>query len=272
MSIRHQRGMALPLVLMLLILAGALTTLLLRDARRGLDGARLMEARARAEARIDAALLQTGLDLAAGRGVPNSLADAGIAQRDVRIRLQDLSGRIDINLAPMELLENLFRQAGVDGAERLVQAIVHRRRQRRLLPPFLNLEELLGLPGMDKASFRRLAPFLTTLSGVAGIDPRWARAEVLAAIPGIGKGRAQRYVDEGRRDMRLIEAGRPYFITTPGRAYRVVAEAAGADGERFLRHAVISLLSMDGRPFVLLPPESGYETADGVPIAGSQRR
>ena len=272
MIARRQRGMALPAVLLLLMLAGALAALLLQDARRGVDAARLLKERAQASARIDAALLQTGLRLAGGENVPDSLAGAETMQGGVRIRLQDLSGRIDINLAPALLLENLFRQAGIGEARGVVRAILRRREQRRFLPPFLDLSELLDLPGMDAASFRRVAPFLTTLSATAGIDPRWADETVLAAVPGVGRDRARRFIAGGRREMRLIEAGRPYFIAAPGRAYRVVAETGGADGGRFLRLAVISLLSTDGRPFVFLPPESGYETVGGMPIAVSQRR
>lgn len=126
----------------------------------------------------------------------------------VQFGLLDETAKIDLNKASRELLAGLFATLAMDAdiRARLPDAIIDWRdsdRTRQLLgaedadylaagyaygakdAPFDAVEELLLLPGMTHSIFAQVAPFVTVHSGLTGIDPVFAPAQVLSALPGM---------------------------------------------------------------------------------------
>lgn len=124
----------------------------------------------------------------------------------VDIRVEDESGKVNINLADPALLQALLQGAQVPEAEaaRLAGAILDWRDADDLSPPgggaeaadyvaaglpyrprnarFETLGELQRVLGMTPDLYRRLRPSLTLHGRLARPDPRFAQAPVLAAL------------------------------------------------------------------------------------------
>jgi general secretion pathway protein K len=159
----------------------------------------------------------------------------------LRASVRPESAKIDLNAAPRELLMGLFANLIPDGdAEALADAVLLRRdsgngeaatqaaaeppaarpareeRGRRATEqnrkpslaeqPFATVDELVQVPGFDAATVQRLRPYLTVYSGSAKVDAGTADVEVLAAIPGVTRDSAERFVVE--RAERLAEGTR----------------------------------------------------------------
>ncbi len=127
-----------------------------------------------------------------------------IAGTLVSIRIFDSAGLIDINTAPLDVLERMFfglTQSSAE-SERLAAAVVDFRdeddiplaggeseleqyRQAGLShgpknAPFSTVGELDQVLGIDRALLARLRPLVTVHSRMKGIDPNVASAEMLA--------------------------------------------------------------------------------------------
>ena len=130
---------------------------------------------------------------------------SNIGDARVRIATSDITGKIDINFAPMELLRGLFMQAGVetDEVDMLVDAIMDWRDTddfRRLngaedseyrlagLPyeakdgHFSSVDELRLVLGMNDEIFSNVESSLTVFSGQSSVNPSHASAQVRAAV------------------------------------------------------------------------------------------
>jgi general secretion pathway protein K len=147
--------------------------------------------------------IQIGLArLLARQADPNAAFDgtpepADIAGTPVGIAITDEAGKIDINVAPMELLVGLFKAIGRPPAEATLLAcqIVNHRgdsdpacgpasTERRPHPLFSSTGELAFLPGFDPATYAAVADYVTVRTRATAIDPRAASRTVLLAIPG----------------------------------------------------------------------------------------
>ncbi len=103
----------------------------------------------------------------------------------------DEEARVDINLAPEDVIESLLVVAGQTEhgqAHRLATNIVASRSTPALHPnsppeptPFLCTPELIGVAGVDESLFRRLAPYVTVHGG-ARVNLNTADAVVLTAL------------------------------------------------------------------------------------------
>lgn len=141
-------------------------------------------------------------------GVDNSSHIMEFGNGKIEIRLQDQAGKIDLNQARQELLNQLLKSAGVDdsSATQLTDAILDWRDRDNLKHnsgaedsdylaagldygakdgPFNNVEELRRVMGMTEAIFRKIAPALTVYSHQPGVNPLFAPRIVLMAIPGV---------------------------------------------------------------------------------------
>ena len=120
------------------------------------------------------------------------------------------TARVDINVAPRDLLAGVFSVAGAKDetaeflADRIIAwrnpqpdnakqaqeaAIYHKARlsYNALGAPFDNVLELALLPQMTPGLLARALPMLTVYSGVGTINPLIADRDVLAAVPGMTK-------------------------------------------------------------------------------------
>lgn len=295
-----ERGIALVLVLWVLALLSVLAVGFASNARTELlivrNQVEAARARAAAEAGISLAILQmTQLDrdlrwIADGR--EHILA---YGQDRIQVRVQDEAGKIDINSAPDELLEGLFRSVGVDGglANRLVDAIADwkdpddlRRASgaeaadygaagRPYVPrngPFLAVDELRLVLGMTPALFARIRPFITVYSQSARINPLTAPAEVIRSLPGISLEQAELYVaaratlDVPQAAMlpALIGAER-YLARLAPQTVTISSEAHTARGGSFVREAVAVFTRTPAAPYRLVSWRQGdIERAAGA--------
>ena len=286
MSEQHQRGFALLLVIWVLatlavVAAGfaASTRSETRLARNLYDAAR---ARTLAEAgitRATAALLETD-PRARWRadGTPYPLHfDGG----EVRIRIEDEDGKIDVNRAPPALLSGLCAELAIDDAVcgALVDGVVARRKAaapppvpgvpglRLGAPPpvpdrqdaaFTTVEQLRQLPGVDGESVERLRPFVTVYAESERIDPAVAPREVLLAIPGIDPGAVERLLAARGGDTGVFAAP----PTLPGadayagpgqlHAATIIAAAVSETGAAFTRRSVVALTGQPLAPVQVL--------------------
>ena len=184
----------------------------------------------------------------------------------VRVRIEDEAGKIDLNAAPAELLQALFRVVGVD--ELIAAALVQKMlafdasdedsssaqddadsaRQRYL---FDNVEQLRELPGMTQAIFERVAPFVTVYTRQAGVDPSVAPREVLIALgsdpSAVDNLLAARDNDE---PLELPGVSSGSISQTQRRVFSIVAVAT-VGGAVFGRRAVIRLTYNPELPFVI---------------------
>jgi general secretion pathway protein K len=210
-AIRTSRGVALLLVLWLVALFTALVGGFARTAQmERLQGSVLRDgvvAGEAARAGIEYALVRVGAGDRRMRWVPDGRDyDWHYGDADVRVRIVDEMGKVDLNAADPPLLGALFRQAGAapGDADRIAGAIVDWRDPDSLLQPsggaedddyaaagrpyganaapFETIAEVEQVQGMTPALYARVAPFLTVYSGNGTPDPSYAAPEVLAAM------------------------------------------------------------------------------------------
>jgi general secretion pathway protein K len=187
----------------------------------------------------------------------------------LQISLQDEGGKIDINVAPLALLNNLFQVVGIPNAQQLARAIAAARPQRspddigrspevETAPAFAAVEELRRIPGMDKASYDSVAPFVTVYSGSPRFDPMTAPRAVLLSLPNAQEDAIDRFIVQRAAASAIaadfaVVADHPDFASAaPLRVFTVRSEAETATGARFVRAAVVTLLGPAETPYRIL--------------------
>lgn len=281
------RGIALVLVLWLLALLTALVATFAVTARTEQMQARHL--RFGIEARY-AAL--AGMELAAARmmepdpqrrWIPDGREYlTSFAGAELRLRVQDETGKLDINVADDLSLARFFEALGEDSerALRLAGAIVDWRDMDDFvhlhgaegpeyaaagLPygpknrAFDTLGELQQVLGMDYETFERAAPYLTVFTGRPP-DPALAEGPVLAAYGYPGelieawlRAREAWSPDSGEPPP-TTPAGQPYMVSPGSGTYSIASLATLADGSRAMMHAVVRVGSAapHGPPYALL--------------------
>jgi general secretion pathway protein K len=269
----RQRGLALVVVLwaavLLALIAGGVTRL----SRGDLNLARNLAEGAQAELAADSALW-TAVYRIVSEGPQAWPPDGTVyawrfGDSEVRVRVTDELGRIDINAAPPELLAALFVAADTapEEATGLADAVVEFRNQGsdnpddpdsggRLNVPFALIDSLEQVPGMPPELQSRIADAITVYTGEARPRPGSASPLVLAAIQG-------RPLDEAEGDPANEPANEAQNPTTaepqvigdspvvlnapaePMTAFsgllHIKAEAVSAGGSHFAREAVVAL-------------------------------
>lgn len=217
-AVRPGDGFALPAVLWILVLVGAVTATFLaaaQDERRAVANA-VESTRARWAARAGLARAAAALDVRlADPAAPRRFRSAGDSLLPplrmetnglpVRVELLDSRARLHLNLVGAPRLRRLLGALGVDAArsERIAAAVLDWRdpdeRPRRdgaeapayaaaglsarpRNAPFASVEELRGVRGVFPRLYRRLAP-LVTVVGDGRINVNGASAPVLATLP-----------------------------------------------------------------------------------------
>lgn len=219
-----------------------------------LSGAREQALVARAEvATLRAAeLARTGLNVAmadlgrVGADLPRSPRDGTpvtlrMAEGTVTYRIQDESGKIDIDAAPAQLIAPVLARIGeVEGldafdAANVAQALAGRRDRAT------GVAGTLRAAGLDARTARIGARYLTTWSFDAQVNPLTAPAPVLEAIPGLGAAAAQQIVDRRRAGASLprLGAASVWLRGRAGPAYTIEAEATLVSGATARMSAVV---------------------------------
>ena len=191
---RRIKGYALVTVLWmgLGLLLGAAA--FLSEARQNALGAR-----AEIEAARALELARSGVNVALadlGRvdpSAPKSRRDGSwvelrMAEGTVRYAISDENGKVDVNVAPVQLLRPVFesigQEAGFDAfdASNLAEGVVGIREQRGQL----TLEQLLEEIGLNAPTVTIARRYLTSFNFSAQVNPNTASRTVLSAVPGLG--------------------------------------------------------------------------------------
>lgn len=205
---KHNRGSMLVLVLFLAGLLAVFAAVAATAMQASVNVSRNFADSIRAEesfrAAIELTMAQSGQQIAALRGT-NTIA---LDRVQVAITVTNEASRIDLNVAPAELIAGLFRQVGVadnqadayaarvldwrdeddqtekkGGAERGAYRSLGRVDGPRN-GPFVHPSELALVLGIPAAVAAAVAPYVTVASGQEQINPLLADPPVLLALPG----------------------------------------------------------------------------------------
>jgi general secretion pathway protein K len=233
---------------------------------------------AQSDALAEAAIVRAVLGLLDSRperrwpvdGTPRDFIFDGVK---MRIVMQDELGRIDLNQADRTLIAGLFQAAGLgtDAAGSLADKILDwrdsgpgKRPNGAKEPdyraaglgygprggPFQSVDELKLVIGMAPDIYRRVEPALTVYSGRQFIDPQFAPALALAALPGNNRDTAAAIVAS-----RASQGGRAGVVAPGiqlwGRAFGIRLEVERTGGPQ-VREVVVRLADQPSQPHWLL--------------------
>ena len=188
----------------------------------------------------------------------------------VRIAIADESGKVDLNLAPLELLGGLFAAVGVpEQAAALIACNVMERRgdigagcpeTSRVGRRFAVIEELAQVPGIDDRLYDRVADFVTVGSGASAFDPMVASRTVLMAIPGATAGLVDSFLESRAMWHDIASAGAdlvpaavmPFVMVSPRRDYTITAIALTSDGARYRAELQVRLTGRGEQPYQVI--------------------
>ena len=194
----------------------------------------------------------------------------------VNVSVVSESGKVDLNAASPDVLQNLFKAAGMDdhAAQALTRNVVdwrsfsftpagnvpnpaYAQAGRDYGPrhgPFASIEELQMVLGMDPAVYRHVASQVTLWSGRPSPDPATAPPLALAAIPGVSPQQAQAIAAN-----RTSAQPQAALAGAQGVTHSIRSEATLADGTRAILRATVRLqgLRPGGLPYAVLRWQEG---------------
>src|SRR5579862_2219005 len=257
-----------------LLLAGAIMTTR-TDLRTTQNAIAEGQARLAAEAGTQLGIARLLRRRAAGElvfdGKPEPWRDGGA---EVEIAIVDEAGKIDLNVAPLELLSGLLVALGRPPEEALLLAcnILDWRgdaapacperdaaaggpRQRFIVP-----EELADVPGVDEALYEAVADYVTVATRASAIDPLVAARPVLLAIPGATATVVDTFLETRAqwRDVPAAPSGVglaaaiPFLTTSPAREFTLEAVATTVSGGRYRADLLIRLTDRAAHPYEVL--------------------
>ena len=202
-----------------------------------------------------------------------------LGRADITVEFKSEIGRIDLNMAPKELLAGLFASLGAkyqDGeyyADRIIgwrtpgdpdqrntEASAYRTAGLSYGPrqaPFEHASELSLVMGLPPFLVERALPFVTVFSGRAEINVLAAAPEVLAAIPGMSPDRLHVLLTAlgpaaQNGQPRALGADLSGFTGDAGNAMRVGMRIDFDNRHQTFAEAVILLREGAGEPFRIL--------------------
>jgi general secretion pathway protein K len=211
-----------------------------------------------------------------------------LGRADVAVDFRTEAARIDLNMAPKELLAGLFAGLGAPYgaaetyADRIIgwrqkgdvegpnhEAAAYRTAGLSYGPrqgPFSDAGELWLVLGLPPALVERALPFLTVFSGRAEVDVVDAAPEVIAALPGMTPDRLNGILGQrgpGPANAQIVQGliGSAQDASTQGgKAMRVTVRIAFDNGRRVSAETVILPLDDADEPFRVL---SWHDDFDG---------
>ncbi|TCK08766.1 general secretion pathway protein GspK [Marinobacterium mangrovicola] len=220
-----QQGVVLVTVLWVLVLLSLIATNLSLGgrgfARQTLNTEQAYKASQAADAGLVWALWSLQQQDPYGWLADGSEHNMEIGGTEVRVSLQDESGKLDLNVLPTELLDALIEPAMEDDSQRaaLVAAIEDWRDEDDLIrlngaeedeylaagrsegpanQPFKEVAELANVLGMTVEVYRQIQPSLTVRTQARTINPTVAPFEVLMTLPNASEGIVRSYIDQRR--------------------------------------------------------------------------
>jgi general secretion pathway protein K len=276
---RGQRGFIIVAVLWIL---GALATLATIYAVYVIDTAVAFsthDERLQADSVFTGSLELTAALLARPDAPPNGRFNVRLGNADVAVDFRAENTRIDINVAPKEVLASLF--AGLGARPGLAEIYADNVIAWRTPPnpsnnpaanfraagvpypsrgaPFPHAAELALVPGLPEALVDRALPFVTVYSGAPQINVMGAAPEVLAALPGMNPNLlyavlAQRAAEPQNvpKLAALLGPAQPLATAQGSKAVRVMPRIVFDDGQRMSADIVIFILDNGIEPYRVL--------------------
>jgi general secretion pathway protein K len=204
----------------------------------------------------------------------------------VAIAISDEAGKVDLNLAPLDMLAGLFEAAGAphEAAGLIACNILDRRGDSGEGCPkddtphagqrFSVIEELAELPGVDDRLYGRVAGAITVASGASAIDPLVAPRAVLMAVPGADDSLVDAFIesramwsDLASADVGLIPSSLgSYVMVSPRRDYTIAATATTSDGARYRAELQVRLTGRAAQPYQVVAWRTPPADRDAGPI------
>jgi general secretion pathway protein K len=294
MATASSRGLALISVLWITGLLAVMAASFASSTRTEARLARNQEENAKAEALADAGIHRAAfrlLDLDPETAWRPGRGGYGFAlgEGEVRVQIEDEDGKIDLNGAPLELLEGLLTALGLHEPE--AQAMADRIgdfRDPDAEPeplgaedptyleaglgrgaadrPFGAESELLRVLGMTRELYELMRPNVTVHSGADGVDPTRAPMAVLQALPGMTPALLEAMLATAAAPDPLLalesESLPPdlqaYLLPSREVIYTVRALGRTAAGGNFVREAVIELGASQDSPFLVHAWRRGF--------------
>lgn len=275
---------AMAIVAVLLAAAGATTRSEALITRNMIAAARArMAAEAGTQIGLERLLRRHAVSGAVFDGTPEPWQDGSTR---VEIGIVDEAGKIDINLASLELLTGLFVAVGEPRETALLLAcnVLDRRGEIGVGCPqpafatasiphrFAAPEELAQLPGFTEPLYETIADDVTVATGASAIAPLVAPRAVLLAVPGATESMVDAFLD-GRHEAGAAalpaDAGPvPFLMSSPGRDFTISAIATTADGARYRANLQVRLTEQPNHPYQVLawrtpPVGRGHRQAAG---------
>ena len=271
-----QGGFALVLVLCVLAVLSVIAVILIRETHEETRFESAVIEDAKAEALAEAGIQQSMVELLIPPGNGAWQADGSthairLGEGSVSIRIEDESGRIDINSADDATLESMLISVGLptDEAQHLAAAIADYRDPRKIKhpggaeafdyeaagldhgpknAPFDSPEELMQVLGMTPEILKALLPLITVHSPSREVNRQAASAAVLRALPKSG-------FSQPGQNIATASSGDPNvqspLISAPS-VVRVTAEARTRGGGHFIREAILRRSTIPTQPFNVL--------------------
>lgn len=295
----NERGIALVMVLWAVTLLTVIASSFVFSSRTETFLSRTQIASARARLLADAGIERALYELSKPVTDPTRWKVDGrthIWQVDgakVNIIIRDETSKLDINLAPDELIRGLLKQAGLKDLEvaSLSDAIADWRDAddfkrpngaesrdyeaagRDYLPanrPFESVDELRLVLGMTPDLFKKLRDSLTVNSSRKGFNSVTAPDEILYALPDVKREVVAQYVADrakARTEGRPVSTFDPAlaYASLNNAAYNIVAQAEIEDGSVFIRETSVQLPAFKSGKI----PQLTWIEADRPPSAES---
>jgi type II secretory pathway component PulK len=257
MRAKSERGMALALVLAGLVILSLITIALLSRAGRDVDAGNAIVERARATALVEGAIETTIVNLFAPDARRRLRAADGelvvqLAGTPVTTRVRDACGLWDINHGDVDILSMLLIQLGAADTRLTIDAL---RTAREVDAGLLSKAQVRALPGMNSALYGHLGRDITVNCRADRIDPDFASATLLAAVPGLTSSQIAAIIEQrrvGPIDPGLLASFAAYLSPGPGHTYEIVASKGFGPGSRVTRRAEVTLTYQPHQPYRIL--------------------
>jgi general secretion pathway protein K len=288
---RAEAGFVVVAVLWMLGALAALASIYAVYVTNTALGLSVNDDRLQAEALITASLELTAYRLSAQDAdakPTNGAFRFRMGRSDVAVDFRAEAARIDLNMAPKELLAGLFAGLGAadDAALYYADRIIGWRQKGEVAGqnneadayrtaglsygprqgPFSDVGELWLVLGLPPALVERALPYVTVFSGRAEVDVLDAAPEVVAALPGMSPDRLYAILSQrgpGDANAKIVQgllAGTKGATTEGGKAMRVTVRIAFDNGRRVSAESVILTLDDADEPFRVL---SWHDDFDG---------
>jgi general secretion pathway protein K len=235
--------------------------------------------RLQAESLFNASLELTTAVLARPDAPSVGRFDVRLGNANLAVDFRAENARIDINVAPKEVLASLF--AGLGARANLAESYADNVIAWRTPPepqnntrmnlratgmpypargaPFPHTAELALVPGLPEILVDRVLPFVTVYSGAPQINILGAAPEVLAALPGMNPQLlyavlAQRNAEpqNGQKLAAMLGPAQPLATAQGNKAVRVTSRITFDDGQRMSADIVIFLIDNGTEPYRVL--------------------